>query len=539
MTTRRDFLATTSGALGALAVGPSLLRAGAPVPRTDDLPVMDGPTRELLLHALDSAKVAGAQWADARIGRVKSQSVNTREQQVTGVQDSETLGCGVRVLLAGCWGFAATEVLSKDGVAQAAREATAIARASAVARDRRVELAPAPAVSDGRWKSAYTIDPWTIPIEQKVDLLFKANAAAMETRQVRFASSGLSFLREERNYANTDGTITVQDVVRHWLTFTATAVGADRGDFATRGPIVTPPLGRGWEAVAALNVVDKARVWGEEAAQMLGARQAEPGRYDLILHPAQLFLTIHETLGHSTELDRIYGYEANYAGTSFLAPPEKILGQLRLGPETMQLVGDRSQEGALSTIGWDDDGVAPDDFHIVKDGVVVDFQTTREQAHWLTWWYARRGTPVRSHGCCFAQSWADVQFQRMPNVSLLPGAQDLTIDDLIAATDRGLVFEGRASYSIDQQRYNGQFGAQVVKEVKGGKVTGYIKNAAYQMRTPDFWNAMDLLGGRRSYELWGTFADGKGQPGQSNAVSHGCPPVRIRNQTVINVGGQA
>jgi TldD protein len=230
------------------------------------------------------------------------------------------------------------------------------------------------------------------------------------------------------------------------------------------------------------------------------------------------------------------GYEANYAGTSFMAPPETALGSLRLGPPMMQLVGNRSEVGALATIGYDDDGVQPEDFDIVKDGMLVDYQTTREQAPWLSWWYEKRGMPTRSHGCSYAQSWADVQFQRMPNVSLKPGNQDLSWDDLIAATDRGIAMIGRSSYSIDQQRYNGQFGAQICYEIRGGKIVGQLKDVAYQMRTPDFWNAMDMLGGASSYELGGTFNDGKGQPSQANAVSHGCPPTRFRGINVINTG---
>ncbi|MFN9201704.1 MAG: TldD/PmbA family protein, partial [Gemmatimonas sp.] len=238
----------------------------------------------------------------------------------------------------------------------------------------------------------------------------------------------------------------------------------------------------------------------------------------------------------TTELDRAMGYEANYAGTSFIAPPQKVLGSLKLGPPMMNLVGNRSETGALATIGYDDDGVVPEDFHIVKDGIFVDYQTNREQAPWLREYYAKTGKPVRSHGCSYAQSWADVAFLRMPNGSLQPGDQDIGWDDLIAATDKGIAMIGRASYSIDQQRYNAQFGAQLCYEIRKGKIVGQVKDAAYQMRTPDFWNTLDMLGGKKSYMHGGTVNDGKGQPGQSNAVSHGCPPARFRNANIINTG---
>jgi TldD protein len=282
--------------------------------------------------------------------------------------------------------------------------------------------------------------------------------------------------------------------------------------------------------------VENARKWGEEAAEKLKARPVEVGRYDLVLHPTHLWLTIHESIGHPLELDRALGYEANYAGTSFVAPPQKTLGQLRYGPAIMNIQGDRSQEGGCSTIGWDDDGVKPDTFLLIKEGVVNDYETTREQAPMLDWWYAKQGKPVRSHGCAHSDSWSDIAFQRMPNVSLLPGTKDLSYEDLIAATDRGIAIVGDGSFSIDQQRYNAQFGGQLFYEIKGGKITGMLKDVAYQMRTPDFWASLDMLGGRKSYELGGTFNDGKGQPGQANAVSHGCPPSRFRNINVVNTG---
>jgi TldD protein len=260
------------------------------------------------------------------------------------------------------------------------------------------------------------------------------------------------------------------------------------------------------------------------------------GKYDLVLHPSNLFLTLHESIGHPTELDRILGYEANLAGTSFVWPPEKMLGQFRYGPDFMNVQGDRSQVGACGTIGYDDEGVQPEDYLIIKNGIINDFQTTREQAPWLSWWYSSQGRPTRSHGNSYADSWEHVQFQRMPNVSLLPGEKDLSWNDIIAATDNGIAIIGDGSYSIDHQRYNAQFGGQLFYEIKGGKLGRMLKDVAYQIRTPDFWNSMDMIGGKASYQLNGVFFDGKGQPEQVNAISHGCVPSRFRNVNVINTG---
>lgn len=496
---------------------------------------MDPAVKELLLEAINAAKLAGASFADARISRFQQNFVFTREQQIQNVVDTETFGCGVRALVDGTWGFAATQKMTKQGVAGAARTAVAIAKANRVARDQAVRLVPTDAHPDASWKSDFTIDPWTVSVEEKANLLLKANAEAMKAKNVQFVFSALFFVRDERNYASTDGSVINQLAIKSWPVLQCTAVSSDRTDFQNR-TAATTPMGRGWEYVLAADLVKVAGMAGEDASQKLSAKPVDVGRYDLVLDPGNLWLTIHESIGHATELDRALGHEANYAGTSFLAPPEKMLGTFTYGPEIMNVKADRSQPGALSSIGYDDDGVKPEDFMLVKNGKLMDYQTTREQAGWLKWWYDRQKLPTKSHGCCYAQGWNNVQFQRMPNVSLMPGERDLSWDDLIAATDRGIAIKGDGSFSIDQQRYNGQFGGQVFYEIKGGKITGMLKDVAYQIRTPDFWAGLDMLGGKSSYELGGSFFDGKGQPSQSNSVSHGAVPARFRNVNVINTG---
>jgi TldD protein len=452
--------------------------------------------------------------------------------------DVDNMGAGVRALVDGTWGFGATKTLTPDGVAAAAREAVAIAKANRVARDQAVQLTPVQAYPNATWKSSFKIDPFTIPIEQRADLLLRANAEALKVKGVKFVNSGLLFVKEDRNFASTEGSVISQTIVRVAVPFTVTAVAPDNSDFQTRGNVVEP-AGRGWEYVLEQDLVGNAGKWAEQAVQKLSAKSVEVGRYDLVLHPTHLWLTIHESIAHPTELDRALGYEANYAGTSFVAPPEKMLGKFRYGPDFMNIQGDRSQEGGCATIGYDDEGVKPDTFLIIKNGIVNDYQTTREQAAWLKWWYDAQGKQARSHGCSNADSWSSVQFQRMPNVSLLPGAKDLSYEDIIAATDRGIAIEGNGSFSIDQQRYNAQFGGQVFHEIRGGKIVGPLKDVAYQMRTPDFWNSMDMIGGQKSYLMGGAFNDGKGQPPQSNSVSHGCVPSRFRNINVINTGRKA
>jgi TldD protein len=544
MTTRRDFLRQSGIAAAMTAAGAALppgfagaLTASPIYPRGvsafEELPI-----KELLMDALNAAKGAGASWADARIGRYRQNFVGTREKQIVQVGDSDSIGIGIRALVNGAWGFAASQTLTKDGVAAAAREAAGIAKANRIPGAAPVVLAPAPPFPNATWKSAFTTDPFTIPIEQKAQLLIDANTEALKVANVKFVNSTLIFNKEDRNYANTDGSFITQTVIRSWSPFTATAVAADGSDFQSRGSTVQP-AGRGWEFILAADLVGNARKWGEEAAEKLKAKPVEVGRYDLVLHPSHLWLTIHESIGHPTELDRAMGYEANYAGTSFVAPPEKVLGTLKYGPEIMNIQGDRTQEGGCATIGWDDDGVQAESFMIIKNGIFHDYQTSREQAPWLADYYKKIGQPVKSHGCANADNWSSVQFQRMPNVSLMPGAQDRKWEDLIAATDNGIAIIGDGSFSIDQQRYNAQFGGQVFYEIKSGKITGMLKDVAYQMKTTEFWNSMDMIGGKSSYMMGASFFDGKGQPGQVGSVSHGCVPSRFRNINVINTGRKA
>ena len=540
MTNRREFLKQGTLVAGAIAAEAAFRKAHGmpPLPKEPETPAMDAATRDLMMDALNSAKLAGASYADVRIGRYLQNFVQTREQQITNVVDTDSMGAGVRALVDGTWGFAATRTMTKDGVADAAKRAVAVAKATRVGRDKSVELAPTPSYKDVSWKNSFTVDPWTIPIEQKADLLLKANAAAMKAANVKFVFSGMFFRKTERNYADTNGSVVNQTIVQSWAPMQFTAISADQSDFQNRGS-VSPPMGRGYEYILSQDLVGNSAKWGEEASQKLKAKPVDVGRYDLVLHPSHLWLTIHESIGHPTELDRASGYEANYAGTSFVSPPEKVLGKLKYGPEFMNIQGDRSQPGGLATIGYDDEGVKPDDFLIIKNGIFNDYQTTREQANWLKWWYDSKGVPTRSHGCSYGDAWSSIQFQRMPNVSLLPGEKEQSFEDLIAATDKGIAIIGDGSFSIDQQRYNAQFGGQVFYEIKNGRLNGMLKDVAYQMRTPDFWNSMDMIGGKKSYELGGSFFDGKGQPPQINAVSHGAVPARFRNINVINTGRKA
>ncbi len=526
MTDRREFLKTAATAAVAAGLARPLDAAAqmaSRVARGTD-PAID----EIVQVALDAARSAGASYADVRVGRFRRQMVGTRERQVTGVNDTESFGVGIRTLVNGAWGFAATNSLAKEAVVKTAAESVRVARAAKRAQRRPVVLAPVTPVK-GSWTTPIQVDPFDVPIEDKVALLLDTNAAALKVKGVRFANSSLQMLREEKTLGTSEGTLVTQTFYRLAPSFSATAIG--NGDFQGYNEEIAA-RGSGWEYVTGLDMPGHAEQWASRAAEKLTAKSVEVGRYDLILDPRNLWLTIHESVGHPTELDRALGYEANYAGTSFVAPPEKVINQLKFGSDLMTIRADRTQAGSLARVAWDDEGVPAEEWNLIEKGIFKDYQTTREQAAWIS----KLTGVTRSHGCSFAQSWSDVPFQRMPNVSLMPNEKDVTLDDIIAATDKGIMITNRGSYSIDHQRYNFQFGGQAYWEVRNGKVTGMVKDVAYQATTTSFWNSLDMLGGKSTWFLGGTFNDGKGEPGQSNQVSHGCPAARFRNINIINTG---
>ena len=541
---RRDFLKASAAVAAGSAIGSRILTPSAlgasPIITSARINAPSDPAVKALMEvALETAKAGGASYSDVRVAARRQQNVNTRDAIVQGVGDTDTFGLGVRTLVDGAWGFAATSVMTKDSIAAVTKRALDQARANRASQLRPVVLAPTPGNQVGEWKSPIKTDPFSVSIPEKVALLLDANAAAAKVKGVRNVTSGMFFLREEKTLMTSDGSYIVQTIYRTSPTMTITAVSADQSDFQTREGVDVAPMGLGYEHVLNAKLTEKAPIWAAEAVQKLSAKPVEPGRYDLLLHPSNIWLTVHETVAHPTELDRALGFEANYAGTSFVSPPDKVLGKLKFGSPVMNIVGDREQPGSLGAIGWDDEAVKPTKFDIIRNGTFVDYQTTREQASWMADYYKSVGKPVKSYGCSYAQSWSDVQFQRMPNVSMEPGKNDYTWEDMISQMDKGIAIIGDGSFSIDQQRYNGQFAGQVFYEIKGGKIVGMLKDVAYQFKTPLFWGSMKVIGGPRSYHLGGAFGDAKGQPGQSNSVSHGCVPAHFEQVNIINTGRRA
>ena len=491
--------------------------------------------------ALQAARDAGASYCDVRIGRYLQQFVVTREDKVQNVVNTESTGVGIRVIANGAWGFAATSDLSTSGVANAARQAAAIAKANSGLQTTPVQLAPVKGFGEVSWRTPIVKNAMEVPVKEKVDLLLGVNAAAMAAG-ANFVNSTLFLVNEQKYFASTDGSYIDQDVHRIWAPFTVTAVDKESGKFRTRDGL-SAPMGLGYEYLEgkpgdrfvspngivnygkSYDMIEDAVAAAKQAREKLKAPSVKPGKYDLVLDPTNLFLTIHENVGHPLELDRVLGYEANYAGTSF-ATLDKRENKFQYGSDIVNLFADKVQPGSLGAVGYDDEGVKTKRWDLVKDGVLVNYQAIRDQAHIIG--------EDESHGCCYADSWASVQFQRMANVSLAPGKTKLSVEDMIKDVEKGIYIIGDGSFSIDQQRYNAQFGGQLFYEIENGKITRMLEDVAYQIRTPEFWNACTAICDESDYRIGGSFFDGKGQPGQVSAVSHGSSTARFDGMNVIN-----
>jgi TldD protein len=474
--------------------------------------------------ALSRAREAGANHAEVRVERTKGSHARVRDRELLGAADTEAVGLSVRVLRDGTWGFAASTELTSDAAARAARDAIDVAAASVPLNKERVYLAPEP-VHAATWISAYEINPFDVAAPERTALLLEWASTLMKHPRVDHADASVNAVQENKFYADLSGTTTVQQRVRIQPVATAVSVDATSGAFETMRTL-GPPSGRGWEYVSGTGWD-----WAKELAEMpellaekASAPSVDPGVYDVVIDPTNLFLTIHESIGHATELDRALGYEAAYAGTSF-ATFDK-LGSFEYGSPVMHVTGDRTAEHGLSTIGFDDEGVEAQSWDLIRDGIFVGYQLNRAMA-------ARQGLG-RSNGCAFADSPGHVPLQRMANVSLQPAADGPTTEQLIAAVGDGLYIVGDKSWSIDMQRYNFQFTGQRFFRVRNGRLAGQVRDAAYQGITPEFWRSMEAVGGESTYFLGGAFNCGKGQPGQVAPVSHGCPAALFRKVRILN-----
>jgi TldD protein len=496
--------------------------------KTVDSDFLALPLAALSEAAISAGKAAGASHVDVRIERTRSGLLALRDTSLQSQADETVFGIGVRVIVNGAWGFASSPDVSIASAKKMAEIAVSMAKTSKPLSTEEVTLTPEPVYANQQWVSAYEIDPFEVSDHEKIGRLTDLSAALLKASNVNHSSARSMYVKEQKHYADSYGTSTTQQRVRVQTQIEAISVGA-HGFESMR--TLAQPAGYGWEWMG-----NSVWNWDQEIAELpdllaakVAAPSVTPGKYDLLIHPSNLWLTIHESIGHATELDRAIGYEANYAGTSF-ATPDK-LNKLQYGSQLMNVTGDRETEHGLSTVGWDDEGVAAQRWDIIKDGKLVGYQLDRRIA-------ARVGRD-RSNGCAFADSPAHIPIQRMPNVSLQPQPNGPTIDEMISSVEDGIYILGDRSWSIDMQRYNFQFTGQQFHRIKDGKLAGQLKDVAYQATTTDFWNSMKQVGGPSTYLLGGAFNCGKAQPGQIAAVSHGCPAAIFDKVNVLNTVAEA
>lgn len=481
------------------------------------------PLEGLAGAALEAAKQAGAQVADFRLERHQNQQIRVKDTSLEALSNSESIGYSVRVVVDGSWGFAASVALTPEQATETARDAVAVAKALASVNSESVELAPVDPATD-TFISSYDIDPFDLDDSTKVGFLISVNEKVLRSGKVDHVDFGVSMAKENKFLATLGGSAITQQRVRIYGNFSALKVDPETGAFETMRSN-SMPSGRGWEYIGEIyDFHEEAERIPELLEEKITAPSVEPGSYDLVIHPTNLWLTVHESIGHATELDRALGYEAAYAGTSFATKDR--LGELQYGSPVMNVTGDRVTAHGLSTVGYDDEGVPATTWDIISDGVLVGYQLNRHMA-------LKEGFG-ESNGCAYADSYHHVPLQRMPNVSLQPAASDIQLEELIGGVSDGIYVIGDKSWSIDMQRYNFQFTGQQFHRIKDGKLAGQLKDVAYQATTTDFWNAMEAVGGPSTYVLGGAFNCGKGQPGQIAPVSHGAPVALFRQINILN-----
>jgi TldD protein len=480
--------------------------------------------------ALSRARELGVEHADFRLERVRDSRVAVHDGELEGAVDSDDTGFAVRVVHSGSWGFAAGVDLTPDAAIHVAEQAVALARTSRPISMERVELADEPVYAGVAWVSSYDVNPFDVPEADKIALLAGWTRRLLAAKGVDHADATVRTAQENKYYADLAGTVTTQQRVRVNPYVTAVSIDGSSGAFETMRTLA-PPAGRGWEYLTG-----SGWDWEKELdelpdvlAEKMMAPSVEPAVYDVVIDPSNLWLTIHESVGHATELDRALGYEAAYAGTSFATFDQ--LGKLRYGSQVMNVTGDRTTEYGLATVGYDDEGVAAQSWDLVRQGVLVGYQLDRAMA--------RLKELGRSNGCAYADSPLHVPVQRMANVSLGAAPAGPSTQELIGGVDNGIYIVGDKSWSIDMQRYNFQFTGQRFYRITNGRVSGQLRDVAYQGVTTKFWGSMEAVGGESTYVLGGAFNCGKAQPGQVAAVSHGCPSALFRGVRILNTVEEA
>lgn len=471
--------------------------------------------RQLMETGIQVLRDNHVDYGDIRIGFYRNQNITVRDTIPTNLSDNESSGFGIRAFFKGYWGFASSSEFSQDAITRVAKRAVEIARAAATINNNPLQLTELEKHTSN-WKVDFKIDPFSIPLIEKVQLLRAINEKMLSNSEIKQAFAIMRFTREHKLFFSTIGTFTDQLLIRSLSEYTATAV--NKNGFETRSYITTP-LNKGYEHIDADDLLANAKRIAREAVEKLNAPLCPVDEVDLVLLPTHTALVIHETIGHATELDRVLGWEADFAGTSF-ATPEK-LGNFRYGSEIFNVVGDRTMPNGRASVPFDDDGVPTSKWHLIKNGVLNGYGTTRDTAPLIS--------KVTSNGCSYADSWNSMPILRMPNVSIEPGPDGSpSLKDIIASTDKGILVDGRASFSIDHQRINFQFGGDFCNIIEKGRIGGPLRRLTYQSSNPEFWNSVDAIAPQNEWKPFGVTQCGKGQPMQIAQLTHGSSPLRLR-----------
>src|SRR6056297_117714 len=476
--------------------------------------------KQKVKFALDVISNYNVDYADVRLRQTNIEMIRTYNNVLKNVRNDDELGIGIRVLINGRWGFAATPHLDEDNISKTVKRAVNIAKAAAKIEQKPIILTKEKAVID-TFKTPIKKNPFDVSLSDKANILFNVYENAKKVKKVKKVDGYMYFHRIHQQFGNTEGSQLENDIYMSGSSYEITAVGD--GSFETRNYQMFPKS-KGYEWIEEQPLEEKAEELAEDAVKKLTAKQGPAGKKDLILMPSHLSLTIHESVGHPTELDRVLGWEANFAGISFATTEKR--GNFQYGSDKVNLVADNTLEEGLGTWGFDDDGIPGQKWHMVKDGILINYGTTRDTAHYIG--------EEHSLGCNRADSYASQPINRIPNLSLMPGKEKLSLDDLIADTKDGILIDGRGSFSIDQRRYNFQFGGDMFYEIKNGKITQPLRDVTYQSITPEFWNSCDAICDEDHWQKYGVLNCGRGEPGQRMQMTHAASPARFRN---IDVGG--
>ena len=474
--------------------------------------------KEFTSRALDLAKLQGARYADIRVVESRQQAVSVKNGNVDGLGDQESQGFGVRVLVDNSWGFASSAQITASEIDRVAALAIRIARASATVSGPPVELGP-PVFNTGQYMTPIEVDPFTIPLEEKLQLLFRADELIRRQSGVRVSEGNVLAVRHRKTFANTEGGFLEQTIYETGGGIAATAINETEIQIRSYPNSFRFQGTAGWEYIRKADFVGNAERVAAEAVALLSAEVCPTKQTTLILGSSQLALQIHESCGHPTELDRVFGTEAAFAGRSFLTTDKRE--NFRYGSGIVNLTADSVRRTGLGTFGWDDEGVPASSTPLVKDGTFVGYLMSRETASTLG---------LTSNGCMRADGWNRIPLIRMTNVSLEAGTWEF--EDIIADTDDGIFIDTNRSWSIDDMRLNFQFGTEVGYEIRNGKRGRLLKNCTYAGMTPEFWNGCDAIANEKHWVLWGTPNCGKGEPMQIMGTGHGCSPARFRNVKV-------